>query len=249
MKSACSHRRCSFGVQTSLRPLVLAVLAGTCSLISACGPGLASPIPQPPTLIANLGVAEPEPFAHGQIVLQGRPGTVPAGAQVRATLLDGSDPPLVTIAAADGSFAIGFVANPGEEVRLEWLSDAVRSPPLDAVLAEVDAGLAWAAARRFDCVSLTPGYLLELAPGALTPLTFDSDCAELVTIADPRLRLGSTDFALESPLPASLSPGSSASLDVDFQPTDVGLREDILFLSLTVGPETIRYPVSLIAGQ
>lgn len=245
MNRVRSHCRRKAAVSPAIRRLLIAALA---FVASACGPMGASPIPQPPTgdiAVDKLRFVPPDPASNGPLFLQALPGSVPAGVEVHATVLDSIEPPEATIAAADGSFAFGLRIDPGVEVRLEWLGSSARSRPTDVVLSSDEK---WLTAPRFDCVALDPGFTLDLSAPASTTLTLRSTCAEVVQISDPRLRLATPDFSLLTALPSELPAGESLALDVQFQRMTPGAHEDVLFLNLTRGTETIRYPVTLLAA-
>ena len=67
------------------------------------------------------------------------------------------------------------------------------------------------------------------------------------TLGGARSRLGLPDFALETPLPATIAQGASTALRVRSTPTSTGEREDVLFFDLVLGSTTVRYPITLFA--
>src|SRR6187402_3418643 len=115
MKRVRPHCRRMTAIAFAIRSLSIASLV---LVAGACGPMGASPIPQPPTgaiAVDKLRVVPPDPISQGPLFLQALPGSVPASAEVRATLLDSPEPPQATIAAADGSFALGLQIAAGDE--------------------------------------------------------------------------------------------------------------------------------------
>ena len=64
-----------------------------------------------------------------------------------------------------------------------------------------------------------------------------------VTVANPRFRSGGR-FTLDSSLPIEVPAGGQGSLDLLASPG----AEDVLFLDLTQGAQTLRYPVGLFSA-
>src|SRR5688500_17589378 len=101
----------------------------------ACGPGGATPVPQPPILAVPLERLTVHPIDNSSArgyPATAEPGTAPAGALVRVTNLDDQTLPVEATARADGSFNFDFRAEPGHELRFEWLTESERSEPTDA---------------------------------------------------------------------------------------------------------------------
>jgi hypothetical protein len=248
-----SPRRGSFG-----RALASSALAaGVWLLASACGPGVATPMPEPPATTFDLnGVNEgalpasaPEVMGGGKYVT-GAPGTVPAGSTVRITNLDQTTMVFATSAAPNGSFLAVVLAVDGQELRFEWTKDAQRSAPADGIahLSDPTAELLTVEpSPRFDCVTLEPGYALDFAADSSQTLRISNGCDDALSVGNSRSRLGLTDFSLSRTLPVQVLPGETAELDFGFTRSADGLREDVLFLDLTQGAQTIRYPITLRA--
>jgi hypothetical protein len=226
--------------------------AGIWLFASACGPGVATPMPEPPVAFDLGGVnnSETVPVKHPldpeAVVIPGGARTVPGGAVVRITNLDRSLEVTAVNATPQGSFeAVVFVSN-GEELRFEWVKGAERSAPADAVFVRPDPAaptVALTASPRFDCLQVTPGYVLPFA-GDSAVLGFENDCDEAVTLENLRTRLGTPDFALPA-APPEIAPGASVELTINLQPNTARGREDVLLIDVTLGADTLRYPITL----
>jgi len=229
--------------------------AGVWLLASACGPGGATPMPEPPAAAFDLNgvdqgvlpVTEPTTAGDAKYVT-GAPGTVPAGATVRITNLDQTTMVYATTAGADGSFLAVAVARAGEELRFEWTLNGQHSQPADGIVIEKDALARTIGVRpspRFECLKLTPGYALDFAEEGSQTLELKNDCEAPLTLANARPRLGLGDFEVSSTLPVELAAGESTRLDFAFTRGADGLREDVWFVDLSRAAETIRYPITL----
>lgn len=227
--------------------------AGVWLLASACGPGVATPMPEPPTAFDLSGIPEASaaktPEDGRVLVIQAATGNVPAGASVRVTNLDSTAPVVAGPGTARGGFEVDLIVTDGQELRFEWVDGTTRSAPTDAIISRPDPqGQAFSLvpAARFDCVKLSPGFVLAFTSTHAT-LGVENDCDSAVTFSNPRTRLNLTDFALPATPPANVAPGESAEIAVDFTRSAVGLREDVLFLDVTLDGTTIRYPITLRA--
>jgi hypothetical protein len=56
-----------------------------------------------------------------------------------------------------------------------------------------------------------------------------------------------SDFALPATLPQDIAAGQSAQIEVDFTRGAAGLREDVLFIDVSLAKTTLRYPITLWA--
>jgi hypothetical protein len=224
--------------------------AGVWLLASACGPGAATPMPQPPTVFDLNRVGPPETLAtaRGYEHLEGLPGTVPARATVRVTNLDRPVQTAAVDALANGAFNLEVVVSSGEELRFEWTDGTKRSAPADAFFVKPDPAQAefeLQPSARFDCLELSPPYALEFAEADSLALTLTNNCDDTLTLADPRARIGLPAFTLPADLP-SLASGESSEVVVSFDGGDPAVfEEDTLLFDVTLGSETIRYPVTL----
>jgi hypothetical protein len=235
-------------------PLANLLTAGVWLLAGACGPGVATPMPEPPTVfdLSQVGGPTQEPALEGQgpAMIYGAPGSVPAFATVRVTNLDLPVAAAASDARDDGSFNVPVTVENGQELRFDWIQGDQRSEPADALFVQPDPaqpGFTLELSPRFDCLTLTPGYLLELEADGSVTLSLTSSCDSEVTLDNARSRIGLTDFTLQTALPLSLAPGDSTELTIDFSRSTAGFREDTLLVDVTLGAETIRYPITLRA--
>jgi hypothetical protein len=232
-------------------------LAGVWLLASACGPGAATPMPEPPTLFDLNQVGQPQvevvthPNDPNVEQIEGRAGAVPAGATVHITNLDRQDPPAAVDARADGGFLLPVIVTNGEELRFEWLLGARRSSAADALFVKTQPAanvFTLEPSPRFDCLKLTPADTLDFDSAAQASLTLENNCPEPLALSNARARLGLTDFALQTQPATALEPGTKSELVVDFTRSQAGLREDVLLLDVTRAATTIRYPITLRAN-
>lgn len=230
------------------------LLAGVWLLASACGPGVATPMPEPPAAAFDLNGINRDPMpatvdlaeTDAAYVLGGQ-GTVPGDATVRITNLDQTYEVFATTASASGSFKAVVFARSGDELRFEWVKDGQHSEPADAfVQVDPDLKLVFVeASPRFDCVELTPGYALDFSSDTSRTLSVKNACSEPISLENPRQRLGITDFALDRTLPLDLQPSATAELGFGFTRGATGPREDVWLVNVTRGAETLRYPITL----
>jgi hypothetical protein len=237
---------------------LLATLATSLWFASGCGPGAATPMPEPPPLSPTLPVditlvgpphAVIVPTTEGTAQeLDGAPGAAPSNAVVRVTNLDGADPAYATTASADGHFAITLPVKFGDELRFEWLLGTDRSVPVDALyLADTSGSFQLQPSPRFDCVTLSPGFVLDFgaAQHDMLSLQVQNNCSTELSIDSHSLRRNLPDFSCSTATPLTFAAGTSATLDVNLARTGNAVVEDTLFFNLTQSGTTIRYPVTL----
>jgi len=226
-------------------------------LLGACGPGVATPMPEPPAAAFDLSGINRDPMAvttelgsTDAAYILGGVNTVPPGATVRITNLDSTSAVAATTADARGAFSAVVFANDGQELRFEWVKDAQRSAPADAIVQRPDPAvmvLRVMPAPRLACLQLTPGYVLSFDGDGTAALGVENGCATDVTLQNFRTRTNLADFAV-SPGPArSIPAGQSVSVDVSFTRAAAGLREEVLFIDIVQGGTTLRYPITLRA--
>lgn len=232
-----------------------ALLAGVWLLASACGPGVATPMPEPPAVFDLNGInRDPTPatvelLETDAAYVLGGVGTVPGDATVRITNLDQTYDVFATTASASGSFEAVVFARSGDELRFEWVKDGRHSEPVDA-FAQIDPAFKIVfvdASPRFDCLRLSPGYALDFSSEASQTLSVTNDCDEPIRLEGARQRLGLTDFSLNRTLPVDVQPSNSVDLGFGFARGTAGLREDVWLVNVTRGTETLRYPITLRA--
>lgn len=246
-RPACSSR-------SALARAGAALWAASVWLITgACEPGVATPMPEPPVAfdLARVNeheiVSTAEPLDPDVHVMIGSRGAVPPGAVVRATNLDEMLETAAVNAAPQGSFELAIWVLDGQELRFEWVDGQRRSAPADAVFVLPDPTserFELVPSPRFDCLRLDPGFVLDLGETTQATLSVTNDCGSVLGLANARTRLTPSDFTLPA-LPSELSSGESVALDVGFEQAAPGPREDIFFVDVTLGAETIRYPITL----
>ncbi|HEY3668789.1 MAG TPA: hypothetical protein VGL19_22480, partial [Polyangiaceae bacterium] len=240
-------------------PALLTAFASSLWFASGCGPGAATPMPEPPSLVDLARVGPPTVGAEAQSIVNGEaheidgdPGAVPGNAVVRVTNLDGTDTAYSTTAFSDGHFKVDVPVVYGNELRFEWVLGSKRSAPVDALFLkdlQTPADFQLQPSARFDCVSLKPGFLLDFATAQTSTLSLqiDNQCSTKLSIDSQSLRRMSPDFSTATTLPLSVPAGTSASLDIAYSRINAAGAEDTLFFNLTQGGSTIRYPVTLSA--
>jgi hypothetical protein len=211
-------------------------------------------MPEPPTFDLsglNMGaISVTIPADPHVLVIDAGSGNVPNGAAVRVTNLDDMSPVAAGTGNGKGGFEVALLVTDGQELRFEWANGAERSEPADAIITRPDPEgptFSLTPSPRFDCLKLTPGHVLDFGAAAQATFSIKNGCRDAITLANPRTRLGLADFSLSSQLPPELAAGKSTSLSVDFTRGAAGLREDVLFVDVTLADTTIRYPVTLRA--
>ena len=232
------------------------VTAGVWLLASACGPGVATPMPEPPTVFDLSGFMDPGavlahvPLDSRVLVLETSRGNVPPGATVRVTNLDTTDTVVAGPGAPQGGFVVALVVTDGQELRFEWVSGAEHSAPADAIISRADPlgqDFRLTPAPRFACLKIIPGFVLEFNETNHLTLGIENACNEPVQLSNPRARLSLADFALPATVPSDVPTGESTELAVDFTRSASGPREDVFFIDVTLAGTTIRYPITLRA--
>lgn len=230
--------------------------AGVWLLASACGgPGVATPMPEPPTVFDLSGFTDPTvaaktPLDNRVLVIQTGRGNVPEGATVRVTNLDTTDAVVAGPGTPQGGFEVDLIVTDGQELRFEWVNGTEHSAPADALISRPDPLGEYfrvTPAPRFDCLKLTPGFALDFNDTAHATLGIENACNDPVQLSNPRSRLTLGDFALPATVSADVAAGESTEIAVDFTRSTAGLREDVLFIDVTLAGTTIRYPITLRA--
>jgi hypothetical protein len=230
--------------------------AGVWLLASACGPGVATPMPEPPTVFDLSGFMDPgsvlahTPLDNRVLVLETTRGNVPPGATVRVTNLDTTDTVVAGPRTPQGGFEVALIVTDGQELRFEWVNGAERSAPADAIISRQDPmgqNFRITPSPRFACLKIIPGFVLDFNDTARATLGLENGCNEPVQLSNPRSRLALADFALPATVPTEVPAGESAELAVDFTRDATGPREDVMFIDATLAGTTIRYPITLRA--
>jgi len=232
--------------------IAAALTAAAVCTLTACGPGVATPMPEPPTFnFARIGPPETEPVTQpastpdGGRHIYGLSGAAPPGSLVRVTNLDRVDPTVVSSVKPDGGFDLNIVVNPGDELRFAWSSGPEQGAPQDARFIQDSSSFHFEPAARFGCLQFTPGLALDFAGGTPQSLRLQNDCGFAVSLATPRTRLGLDDFVLQTALPLVIPAGGATELSISFARAQAGSREDTLFFDVTANADVIRYAVTL----
>ncbi|HEX3855280.1 MAG TPA: hypothetical protein VHW01_30165 [Polyangiaceae bacterium] len=225
---------------------------------------VATPMPEPPpdapatgpidiTLLGPPTKGIIESTANGEAhELDGKAGSVPGLAEVRVTNLDSTEQAYSTTAFSDGHFSIEVPVVFGNELRFEWQLADARSVPADALFLEdpqAPDGFVLQSSPRFDCVMLSPGFVLDFgaAQSNTLSLQIDNQCQNELSVDAQSLRRMLPDFKPATIVPLAISVGSTATLDVTYTRSSNAAVEDTLFFDLTQSSTTIRYPVTLSA--
>lgn len=214
------------------------------SMLCACGPEGASPMPEPPALeIGDVGPSDVYPLVSpNPVTFEGAPGAATNATLLRVTDLDGTAPVVVTTVRPDGSFSISLAVNPNDELRFQAVSDTARGAPVDVTYVANPPALV--PVVRPACVELDPGYELDFPAASGKAIGIVNHCAAAIALGTPTTRLALGDFVVTAAA-ASIPVGGTANLTVAFAPTGAGQREDVLFLPIDVAGRTVRYPVTL----
>lgn len=240
-----------FAYRTSIARALSCLAA--CWLTIACGPQGATPVPQPPLgafPLDSIATPKVDPDTRNVVVLSSRPmgsskGSPVPGGLIRVTDLDSTASPVQTTVDDAGAFSLSLPFALGDELRFEWLLDGQRSTPADAVLTSGPAALALVPSPRFACLGVEPAYFVGFGSATRAELTLTNRCGSAVTVDGPRTRLGLADFALDPALPLTVPGAANAALSFTFERSTAGIREDVLFVDVTLAGESVRYPITL----
>jgi len=212
-----------------------------------CGPQGATPMPEPPSidggrigpgLLGVIALSEPH-----QVPIVGEPGAATPGATLRALNLDLDLPVVSATVAPDGSFSTAVLASTGNELRFQAVREGMRSTPADFLYTSA-GGDQLTASQRFACLALSPGFELDLPVSGSARLRIENSCDGALTVATPRFRSGGR-FTLDSSLPLEIPAGGEGTLDLRLASPGA---EDVLFLDVAQGAQTLRYPVGLFSA-
>jgi len=204
-------------------------------------------MPEPPSIDGGRigpGPMDISTLSEPHLVpIAGKPGAATAGSVVRVLNLDLQLPAVSARAAADGSFATSVLASAGNELRFEALSEGRRSAPADFIYTS-NAGDQLTPSPRHDCLTLSPGFDLEVPASGVATLRLSNECADAITLATPRFRSAGA-FELATPLPLLVAAGGEGQLELRLSAATPGAAEDVLFLDVTLATRTLRYPIGL----
>jgi len=147
-------------------------------------------------------------------------------------------------AAADGSFETSVLASAGNELRFEALRQGQRSAPADFLYTS-DGGDQLSRSPRHGCLTLSPGFDLDVQASGAATLQLQNGCPEPITFASPRFRGGGA-FTLDTALPLVIAAGGEGELELR-RSAATGAAEDVLFVDATRAAQTLRYPIGLFS--
>jgi hypothetical protein len=230
-------------------------LLGAFVALFGCGPGGATPMPEPPALgvVDSTKVAPVAGVVGGasfprSVPFEGKAGAAPAGAIVRVMNLDSAAASATTTAAADGSFQLNLEVTPEDELRFQVISETERSEPSDM---RVEAGaFSLTPVVRLDCITLKPGYVVRFASSSSeASLEVTNTCPTSVTLQNPRMRSDAAAFELATTLPLSVPSNASQSLQFELLRTENAVHEDVWFVDITLPNRSVRYPITLFGTR
>lgn len=232
-----------------IAPIICRSLLVAGLVLAACGPGVATPMPEPPSFLKG-DLVSPAPVEIRAVStidytdFLGAPGSAPPGAIVYLTNLDSQNQVVATQVQADGSFTIGSTIQSGDELRFIVVNRGTESAPFDARYDSAVAQLI--VSRRFDCLSIEPGPILQFQALSAPPeLTINNSCLMPVALENPRFRVGLSDYLLDGNILPNVAVGTSAVIPIQFSPKQAGAREDVLFFDAVLGGTRVRYAVTL----
>ncbi|MFZ5895414.1 MAG: hypothetical protein ACOY0T_30440 [Myxococcota bacterium] len=198
-------------------------------------------MPEPPalqgdkiTVLPSLATTEPAP-----IPIEGAAGTAPPGAIIEITQLDSTAPPVATTARVDGGFSVAIF--PEGEHRVVAIVDEVRSTPFDFNI----AGNRIVPSSRPSCFGVTPGLIVGARAGSATRFTFSNACASAVTVQNPRLRLGLTNFSFDARFNATIAQSANGTFSINVAAATPATEQDIVFVDVNIEGTPIRYPLGI----
>ncbi|MBN1610553.1 MAG: hypothetical protein JW940_28240 [Polyangiaceae bacterium] len=222
-------------------------------LCAACG---VSPKPEPPitvgkpptlddTLVSSR-VPDQGEAAEGHLFVVGSALAVdPPGGVVRAFNLDDTEPLVDADVSDDGSFELELSAKQGDEVRLEVIGLEASSGPSDLTIVELGAALEPVEPPLVDCLGLSPGGLVFLAPQQKGEIEVVDYCGQGIELAEPRLRTDRDYLEIGGDLgwPVTLEKNEPITIQVRATEGEPG-DEYVLFLEATA-PQADRRAVSV----
>jgi hypothetical protein len=219
-----------------------------------CGPGAATPMPEPPSISPTLlGSTSPDPrvpettATNGAFDIYGGKHAAPANATVSVTNLDTAGGPTLTTADANGSFKVTLPVAYGNELRFAWSQGEKHSIPTDVLFVQNGTDFTLTPSPRFDCVTLKPGFVLDFGAAKSAALEIENTCSTDLSVGAVSLRQNLPDFILPTSTPQSYASGEAASISVAYVATGSMPVEDTLFVQLSNAGTSIRYPITLFA--
>jgi hypothetical protein len=181
------------------------------------------------------------------LLFTGAPGAAPPNSSVIVTNLDSTDAPFVTTARENGSFVVGIQMDLSDELRFEAITASGRTPPSDGKISDAPE-TALRAASRHACLSLEPGFSLDVTGQNTASLVLRNQCDGAVELDDARFRTEGAEFTLLTTLPLEVPSQQSTTLEFAHVPASGSASEVVLFVDVTLSGETLRYPITLYAN-
>lgn len=183
-----------------------------------------------------------------QVSFRFAPGSTLANAEVRILNLDDTEPVVIAPTDAEGGARFAFTGSDGDEIRMQIATDTRRYPPADYVLGSSGSKNTLLRIDRPTCLGFEPGLEIDFDT-SLAQLSIYNDCADALSLAEPRLRVGTlgNDFEVVTLMPVEIGGGLSAGIEIRMPQTASRPSEDVLFLDADVGSEHLRYAIGLYA--
>lgn len=158
--------------------------------------------------------------------------------------LDRLEPPILFDVNQDGGFAVGVEASVGDEIRIQFRRDDLRSDPIDFVVSSDSQSPIEPSQRVLSpCLMLEPATHLGVASSTVASLRVQNDCAEPVEVTRVAMRLPGTPYALRSSAgPFTIAAGGTDTVEVEL--TEATADDAILFIEVDV-PAYDRRPITL----
>jgi hypothetical protein len=217
-------------------------------LVTGCGPGGATPIPEPlgahgPVRDLDSSNISVKPADSGMLEITGSAATTSGGVTVSILDLDSTDPPSLTVSGADGSFDLEVHIKDGDEVRLQTTNGAIHSDPYDF---EYQAPFTLLESAIADCLQVLPALSIEVRSGSQASLTIRNSCPLDAVLTSDRLRTNNGGFALMTALPITIPVGEQRAILLAAK-SGSSPQSDVLFLDTTFATTAKRYAISVFS--
>jgi len=158
--------------------------------------------------------------------------------------LDRLDPPILFDVNPDGGFSIGVEASVGEEIRLQFRNESLRSEPIDFVVpSDSESSIERSKRELGPCLVLEPATHLAVGSSALASIRVENDCSETVEVTRVAMRLPNTPYDVRSSAgPFTIAAGATDLVEVEL--TEPTADDAILFIEVDV-PAYDRRPITL----
>lgn len=214
-----------------------------------------SPQPEPPVRGAfevDFGSVEAkaDSYTNDPSGLRGGPGSAkPPGATIRAVNLDGVDDAVEGVIEADGSFALMFSIQLGDEVRVQIFANDQRSDPFDVFVVEDEAPPILAQRSLGNCWLLTPALELDLTAGS-GRVRVQNNCTDDLVLGAPYLRRPVPGLTVGAghTWPLTVTAGTQVEVTVEIDGSTPVPMDEVVFLEATA-PQNDRRPITVRAAE